>query len=188
MSVPAQLERLLAEMRQRGALMDDLAGAVVRLSTVPPYPRLFRELVVRHTFVSFDVGGVRVYSNVKGDEDSLEDLLADKILTRGLVAAGFLPFGRPATGSYDRICFDVRGTEDPDDAPVVLMDHEAILSHNRIPKPKRLGDGLMDLFDAERQKAEQGAPPNSRPPSRLPSSPEVQSSDPLRTPSSGGCG
>jgi hypothetical protein len=37
-------------------------------------------------------------------------------------------------------------------------------------------------------RTEPGATPNSRPPSRLPSSPEVQSSDSLRTPSSGGCG
>ncbi len=33
-----------------------------------------------------------------------------------------------------------------------------------------------------------GVPPNSRPPSQLPSSSEVQSSDPQRRPSSGGCG
>lgn len=38
------------------------------------------------------------------------------------------------------------------------------------------------------REAEQGAPPNSRPPSQLPSSPEVRSPDSLRTSSSGGCG
>jgi hypothetical protein len=37
-------------------------------------------------------------------------------------------------------------------------------------------------------KAQQDAAPNSRPPSQLPVSPEVQSSDTQRTPSSGGCG
>jgi hypothetical protein len=36
--------------------------------------------------------------------------------------------------------------------------------------------------------AEQVAAPNSRPPSQLPSSPEIQSSDSRRTPGSGGCG
>ncbi|MBI1175812.1 hypothetical protein GC207_00070 [bacterium] len=36
--------------------------------------------------------------------------------------------------------------------------------------------------------AEPDAAPNSRPPSQLPLSPEVQSSDSQRTPSSGGCG
>jgi len=36
--------------------------------------------------------------------------------------------------------------------------------------------------------AEPDAAPNSRPPSQFPTSPEVQSPDSLRTPSSGGCG
>jgi hypothetical protein len=36
--------------------------------------------------------------------------------------------------------------------------------------------------------SEQNAAPNSRPPSQLPTSPEIQSSDSQRTPSSGGCG
>ena len=42
--------------------------------------------------------------------------------------------------------------------------------------------------DLRRRMTEADAAPNSRPPSQLPTSPEVQSSDSLRTPSSGGCG
>jgi hypothetical protein len=37
-------------------------------------------------------------------------------------------------------------------------------------------------------RTEPGAPPTSRPPSPLPTSPEMQSSDSLRTPPTGGCG
>ena len=36
--------------------------------------------------------------------------------------------------------------------------------------------------------SQQVTPPNSRPPSQLPASPTIRTSDPLRTPSSGGCG
>jgi hypothetical protein len=32
-------------------------------------------------------------------------------------------------------------------APIVEMDHEAILNHNRIPKPSPLAAGLMQLFE-----------------------------------------
>lgn len=52
-------------------------------------------------------------------------------------------------------------------------------------------EGARPYFDRARRLArrgEQDAPPNSRPPSQLPTSPEVQSSDSQRTPSSGGCG
>lgn len=51
----------------------------------------------------------------------------------------------------------------------------------------------VDLTDCpgiglRKMAAEPAAPPNSRPPLPLPTSPEIQSSDSLRTPSSGGCG
>lgn len=127
--------------------MDDATDAPERLHPDLPYPRLFAELIERHTFVAFDVGRVRVYSNAYGEEDSLEELLADTILTEALMRAGFLPFARPATGSYDRVCFDVRGRHGAFDAPIVLLDHEAILSFDRIPKPEHLADGLLELLE-----------------------------------------
>lgn len=188
MKASTQFSRLLAGVQHRGALMDDVGHAANRVLPGLPYPRLFAELVEGHTFVAFDVGRVRVYGNARGEEDSLEDLLADRILTDTLCGAGFLPFGRPATGHYDRVCFDMRGREHAVDAPVVLMDHEAILSFNRIPRPEHLADGIMELLDTDGVKAEPGAAPNSRPPSQLRASQEVQSPDSQRTTSSGGCG
>lgn len=50
------------------------------------------------------------------------------------------------------------------------------------------GSGYAREWEEEQQSAEPGAPPNSRPPSQLPPSPDVQPSDSLRTSSSGGCG
>lgn len=99
-----------------------------------------------HSFGPFELGGVRVYSNIKGEEDSLNKLLGDSALTHVLVKARFLPFGRPATGSYDRVCFDVRSSNCLIDAPVVLMDHEAVLSHGRIGRPKMLAKGFWHLL------------------------------------------
>ena len=152
MSPIAKAERLVAMARSCGALMDDVPGAAGAINLSFKYPRVFQEFTEQHAFVAFDIDVVRVYGNFQGEEDSLEALLADRILTRGLVDAGFLPFGRPVTGSYDRICFDVRGLQEPEDAPVVWVDHEAILSKNRAPKPRRLADGLMEWIDGARQK------------------------------------
>lgn len=156
----APVQRLVALARFRGALMDDVAGAVERFVPRVPYPSVFQEFVERHVFVAFDVGEICIYSNIQGEEDDLARLFADKLLTRELVGAGFLPFGRPTTGDYDRICFDVRDVRDPQDAPVVRMDHEAILSKGRVPRPSRLADGLMNLVDLELQNAR----PNLHPP------------------------
>lgn len=126
--------------------MDKVSSPADRLTTRLPYPRLFSELLAHHSFAAFDVGAVRVSSNIKGEEENLEGLLADELLTHALVDAGFLPFGRPATGNYDRVCFDIRGKKNPLDAPVVRVSHEAILSHNRIPRPEKLAPGLMQLL------------------------------------------
>ena len=49
--------------------------------------------------------------------------------------------------------------------------------------------GILEMICSNIERiAEPGAPPNSRPPSQLPASLEVQSPDSQRTPSSGGCG
>jgi hypothetical protein len=160
MKPPTQLARLLAEIDRLGALMDGVASAAERCPFDLEYPRLFSDLMREHAFVAFVVGGVRVHSNLRGEADNLEELLRDKALTRELYGAGFAPFGRPSTGNYDRICFDMRGRRHPFDAPVVVMDHESILSHNQIPKPRKLADSLVELFALEAQKAEPSAPPN----------------------------
>lgn len=63
-------------------------------------------------------------------------------------------------------------------------------SHVSFPLgPIVLVAGLWVIARREPKKiTEQDAAPNSRPPSQLPTSPEVQSSDSQRTSSSGGCG
>jgi hypothetical protein len=142
-----QFELVIAEFQKWGALVDDVADPASRIAVGFAYPRLFMELVEHHSFVAFDIGGVRLYSNLPGEKENLEELWGDKILTQALCKAGFLPYGRPSTGSYDRVCFDMRRGGRPMDAPVVEMDHEAILNHNRIPEPSPLAVGLMQLFE-----------------------------------------
>ncbi len=127
--------------------MDYAASTHEKLALPPGYPAAFSRLWADHLFTAFDAGGVRVFGNTRsGDDESFADLLSDGTLTAALLAARFLPFGRPVGGSYDRICFDVRGRINAEDAPVVRMDHESILSFSRIPKPIAVADGLAQLL------------------------------------------
>jgi hypothetical protein len=144
MSEHKEIKLLLAEIKKRDALIDEVADPTARIVVGFPYPRLFSELVEHHSFIAFDIGGVRIHSNLRGEEDNLEELLSDKILTEAACNAGFFPFGRPS-GGYDRVCFDLRNGGRPMDAPVVVLDHEAILSHNKLPKPRTLVSGLKEL-------------------------------------------
>lgn len=127
--------------------MDDAATPADRLSLNLPYPTIFLRLLTEHYFSTFTIATVKVYSNLRNRDDNLGELLGDEPLTRALTQAGFLPFGRPSTGSYDRVCFDVRRSGKMADVPIVVMEHEAILSFGRLPKPVILRSSLMDLFD-----------------------------------------
>ncbi len=152
MSAHKEIELLLAAIKKRHALFDDVADATQRIVVRFPYPRLFLELLEHHSFIAFDIGGVRIHSNLRGEEDNLEDLSSDKFLTEAVCNAGFSPFGRPSGGSYDRVCFDLRNGDRPMDAPVVVLDHEAVLSRNRFPKPRTVVGGLIELFRSSERK------------------------------------
>jgi hypothetical protein len=148
---PSHIDRIVAEIASQGALMDDAADVTARVSVSLPYPRIFRDLLESHSFAAFVLGDIHICGNIRGEDDSLDELLADKALTDALVNAGLLPFARPATGSYDRVCFDMRDKNQPADAPVVLMDHESILSHGRLPRPRQLAGSLIKLLEEHRQ-------------------------------------
>ena len=150
MSTHKEIELLLAEIQKRHALLDDVADAADRIVVGFPYPRLFSDLLEHHSFITFDIGGVRIHSNLRGEEDNLEDLLSDKFLTEAICNAGFSPFGRPSGGDYDRVCFDLRKGGRPMDAPIVVLDHEAILSRKKILKPRTLASGLTELFKSSK--------------------------------------
>jgi hypothetical protein len=150
MKYATAMERLVDGLRRRGVLLDGAhvaAGELCDLSWVE-LPRLFRDLVREHRFIAFEAGEIVFHSNIRGKENDFDSLLGDKMLTTSLLKAGFSPVGRPATGSYDRVCFDMRHHRRPMDAPLVRLRHEAILSRNQMPCPIVLAPGIFDLIDA----------------------------------------
>ncbi|MBI1347016.1 hypothetical protein GC163_12080 [bacterium] len=114
---------------------------------LPPfeYPSFFQNLIREYAFQAFAIGETLVHGNLISAEDNLKGLLEDQYLTDTLVDAGFLPFGRPASGNYDRICFDARQMKRNSDAPIVRMDHESILSFDQIPEPILVASGFFEL-------------------------------------------
>ncbi len=137
------------------------------------------------------------------------DWQATLLVALGLIPATFLgyfvgmftcwPFIRP-------ICSQLNG------APFRIGDHVLVLSGPekgqtaevyeitvgqggwnlvRLDFGEERRNSFRDIFEEYsllKMNGEQGGSPNSRPPSQLPSSPEVRSPDSLRTSSSGGCG
>src|ERR1700738_169840 len=62
-----------------------------------------------------------------------------------LLRAGFVQFGRPATGSYDPVCFDLNRNSKDGECPVVRLDHEVALMQERVQVVADLSDSFWSL-------------------------------------------
>ncbi|HEY0179427.1 MAG TPA: hypothetical protein VGC30_07330 [Dokdonella sp.] len=115
-SAPAAL---LARLDAAVARLDAAGYPFERIDAVPwlaavecrfgaMLPPSFRQLLERYCFTCFDVGGIEVFANLGGADDT--DIGAapfhDRFLSPWLIRHRFLQFGRPSSGSYDPICFD----------------------------------------------------------------------------------
>lgn len=93
------------------------------------FPRSFRQLLSNFQFLSFELGGIEFFGN---DPDGLpQKLFSDPVMSEVLLKNKLIQVGRPDTGSYDPVCFNlakVRGQE----TELVIVDHEQILINNRV--------------------------------------------------------
>jgi hypothetical protein len=113
-------------------------------------PDSFRSLVTRYRFPKVAVGrtkGTELFGNL-GSRDPSELVVAaiqDPHLWPVVRDAGFLPIGRPASGSYDPICLNLRKRAGGD-APVVQVDHESVLTRGEVTISQTVSPGFLDLL------------------------------------------
>lgn len=93
-------------------------------------PQSFAALLSRYSFPSFDVAGISLFewesaSNPYIDEASA----AEGSLSELLIPAGYVQIGRPDTGSFDAVCFDLNQNRE---CRIVKVDHEQILCNWRV--------------------------------------------------------
>ena len=99
-------------------------------------PNSFRDLLYRYTFPPFDAAGVSFFAWSDDPEYTQDDLrhalFADEILSRVLLANGYVQFGRPDTGDYDAVCFDTNQNVGSNEYSIVRVEHENVLIRERI--------------------------------------------------------
>ena len=112
------------------------------------YPPLFEDLCLSCYWADAVIGDVEFCVNPVGDD--LQGLAAsvryDSHLWDFLVMKGHLIFGRMSEGRYDPCAFDTMRRKGAD-APVVRVDHEQILSFQRLGQPVPLVRSFKDLLD-----------------------------------------
>jgi len=97
-------------------------------------PPSVRALYLRYRFLPFDLGGLSLMANT-GEPARVEltsYVHSDPVLCPYLLGRGLVPFARPATGAYDPVCFDARRRAAGREYPLVLVDHEAVLTRARL--------------------------------------------------------
>jgi SMI1 / KNR4 family (SUKH-1) len=119
-----------------------------------PLPPTLRLLVSRYLFPSFDAGPLMLYSvGCDRNEYTTEFRVAmrgDAIMWPFLLERGFLPFAKPAGGSYDPVCFDFRGSSRKTEPAVVRIDHEEILCYDRLRVLEIMAPGFDVMLEEVR--------------------------------------
>jgi hypothetical protein len=144
------IERFAAVLSRRGV-------GVTRVSSTPwlkgflvhvpaRLPRSYEYFLRHYRFSPFCLSGVDFYSNLgdDGTSDLVVAAMADRALHSVCFANLMVPIGRPAEGSYDPICFDLR--EGGREAPLVRVDHEEVLVHDRVTVTGRISESILQLI------------------------------------------
>jgi hypothetical protein len=148
MNVHELIDRFVICVAQSDCLFESIKDApwIAQLEHKLPkrLPASFRSLVTRYSFATFEAGRLSFYANM-GTDDINEMSVAifrDHLIADATLKAGYIQFARPATGSYDPICFDARRSANNREFPLVRLDHEEILCHERVYVSERVADSF----------------------------------------------
>jgi hypothetical protein len=114
-----------------------------------PFPALYEELVLNYRWLEVHLETVMLLANPPGPamDELADEMLGDPVLINTLLPAGFIPFGRVSGGRYDPMCFDLNSRQG-DDCPIVQLEHESILCHDKIGKSWQRFPSFRDLMCA----------------------------------------
>lgn len=91
-------------------------------------PQSFEDLLSRYSFPAFDVMGISIFGWDSATNAFTQEATAAKgSLSELLIPAGYVQIGRPDTGAFDAICFDLNTKSQNRECRIVQVDHEDIL-------------------------------------------------------------
>jgi|SRR5678815_346359 hypothetical protein len=133
MDTPARIDALVGRLAERGTEFRPIRNAPwieeVESRLGFKLPAIYRSLVTRYAFPTLTLEKVELFSNLgDGSEEDLATApFRDADLSSWLISHRLAQVGRPSTGSYDPVCFDIGSSPAGRDAAVVQLDHEDIL-------------------------------------------------------------
>ena len=114
-------------------------------------PPSFSSLVSRYCFPSFEFAEIEFFANLNGqsEDELVVAAFRDKHLWRPALTQGFIQIGKPSSGSYDPICFDMRHPWRGQEYRVVRLDHEELLQRERVRIVEEVAESFLTLITTE---------------------------------------
>jgi hypothetical protein len=111
-------------------------------------PPSFETFLLRYSFSPFDALGISFFGWGPASKEFFEVASPHKDpLSELLGPAGYFQIGRPDTGSFDAICFDMNSKKQNREHRIVLADHEEILCNSRIKIRAELWPSFRKLLE-----------------------------------------
>ena len=112
-------------------------------------PQSFESFLSKCSFPPFDVLGVTLFDwDSDANKYSVEASAPKNSLSELLIPAGYVQIGRPDTGDFDAICFDLNHQAQNREYRVVQVDHEDILCNWKVRVTGELWPSFVKLVDS----------------------------------------
>lgn len=112
-------------------------------------PQSFESFLSRYSFPAFDVLGITLFEWDSDSNQYIVEALAPKnSLSELLIPAGYVQIGRPDTGDFDAICFDLNHQPQNREYRVVQVDHENILCNWKVRVMGELWPSFIKLVES----------------------------------------
>ena len=141
-----------SELKAKGTIIqpEDNSSRLHDLEAKLPkrLPPSFESFLSRYSFQSFDASGVSFFGWGPSRTELLEVASPQRgTLSELLLPAGYFQFGRPNTGSFDAVCFDMNTREQNREYRIVLADHEDILCNSTVKICSELSASFRKLLE-----------------------------------------
>jgi hypothetical protein len=112
-------------------------------------PASFESFLSRYSFPKFDVLGITLFGWDSDANAYVQEALAPKnSLSELLIPAGYVQIGRPDTGDFDAICFDLNRPAQNREYRLVQVDHEDILCNWKVRLTGELWPSFVKLIES----------------------------------------
>jgi len=111
-------------------------------------PQSFASFLSRYSFPAFDAVGLSLFAWDSDSNPYIEEASAAKgSLSELLLPAGYVQIGRPDTGDFDAICFDLNDPVQNREYRIVQVDHEDILCNWKVRVSGKLWPSFVELVE-----------------------------------------